>query len=54
MAGLRVVVAALLLLGIPALARAQTAGWYLTPSLSLSEEYQSNIFGTSSGRSTTP
>ena len=47
MAGLRVVVAALLLLGIPALARAQ-AGWYLTPSLSLSEEYQSNIFGTSS------
>ena len=47
MARLRVVVAALLLLAIPTLARAQ-AGWYLTPSLSLSEEYQSNIFGTSS------
>ncbi len=47
MARLRVAVAALLLLAIPTLARAQ-AGWYLTPSLSLSEEYQSNIFGTSS------
>jgi hypothetical protein len=47
MARLRVVVASLLLLAIPTLARAQ-AGWYLTPSLSLSEEYQSNIFGTSS------
>ena len=47
MAGLKVVVATLLLLGMPALARAQ-AGWYLTPSLSISEEYQSNIFGTSS------
>jgi hypothetical protein len=47
-AGLRVVVAVLLLLlGMPALARAQ-AGWYLTPTLSLAEEYQSNIFGTSS------
>ena len=47
MAGLRVAVAVLLLLGMPALARAQ-AGWYLTPTLSLAEEYQSNVFGTSS------
>jgi hypothetical protein len=47
-AGFRVVVAVLLLLlGMPALARAQ-AGWYLTPRLSLAEEYQSNVFGTSS------
>ena len=47
MAGLRVAVAVLLLLGMPALARAQT-GWYLTPTLSLAEEYQSNVFGTTS------
>jgi hypothetical protein len=45
MAGLRVAVA-VLLLGIPTLARAQ-AGWYLTPFVSLGGEYQSNIFGTS-------
>ena len=37
----------LLLLGMPALARAQ-AGWYLAPRLSLAEEYQTNVFGTSS------
>jgi len=47
MAGLRIAMAVLLLLGMPALARAQ-AGWYLTPTLSLAEEYQSNVFGTSS------
>jgi hypothetical protein len=47
MTGLRVAVAVLLLLGMPALAGAQ-AGWYLTPRLSLAEEYQSNVFGTSS------
>ena len=40
MTGLRVAVAVLLLLGMPALARAQ-AGWYLTPTLSLAEEYES-------------